>query len=108
MENNSNTYDEDDALKFIRAMIPEEVGSKYDDDDIIFIIDCIWDYYESKGFLSLSNIETDDEELNIDDMVRYVEKAIKKDGKLIPDTADLKFIINAELEYEEALEDTIG
>lgn len=99
-----NTYDEDDAVKFIRAFLPEEIRPKYTDDEILLVIDTIWDYYESKGLTSLNNIETEDEELDVKALTEYVERELKKDDEIIMDHADLPFIIKGELEYEESLE----
>ena len=104
MSDELKTYDEDEALKFIRAFIPAEISGKYSDDELLFVIDAIWDYYESKGLLELSADLTDDEELNVSDLTAYVQKALKKDGEIVMDTKDLEFIVKGELAYEESLE----
>ena len=52
MDDQQYKFDEDDAVKFIRAELPQDVSLKYDDDEILCIIDIIWDYYEKKGLLS--------------------------------------------------------
>lgn len=96
-------YDEDNAIKFIKAFISEESSEKFSDDDILFVIDCIWDYYEDNGFLDIS-AEADDETLNIDLLVDYVYKAILKDGEIKASKDEIKIIINAELQYEESIE----
>ena len=44
-------YDEDDAIKFIRETLPQEVSEKYSDDEILYVIDIIWDWYERNGYL---------------------------------------------------------
>ncbi len=105
MAEDIKTYDEDEAVKFIRAFIPEEVKDKYTDDEILLVIDTIWDYYESKGLTSLpSDEEEDEEELDIADMAAYVAKELKKDDEIIMDPADIKFIIQGELAYEKTLD----
>ena len=45
-------YDEDDAVKYIRNYLPQELKSKFKNDDILYILDLIYDYYESNGLLS--------------------------------------------------------
>lgn len=98
-------YDEDQAVKFIRQYMPEEIDQRYTDDEILLVIDTIWDYYESKGLTTLPTEEEEDEEqVDIDDMVKYVSKEIKKSGELIMDPADIKYIIQGELAYEETLD----
>lgn len=101
------SFDEDMAVKFIRSSIPAEVSEKYDDDDILCIIDIIWDYYEKKGFLSLNADITEEEQLDEDDLVKYVKSEVKKDGQLIMDMKDIDLIVKSELEYEESLEDFV-
>lgn len=105
--NDFKAFDEDEAVKFIKALLPEDIRNKYAEDDILFIIDCIWDYYESNGFLSLSHLDNEEEELDITELLEYVINAIRKDGIIITDIQDIKYIVNAELEYEESLEDSI-
>ncbi|MCM1319482.1 MAG: hypothetical protein NC217_03790 [Muribaculaceae bacterium] len=105
MADEIKSYDEDEAVKFIRSFIPEEIKDKYTDDEILFVIDTIWDYYESKGLTSLpSEEEEDEEQVDIDDMAKYVNKEVKKDDELIMDPEDIKFIIKGELAYEETLD----
>lgn len=98
-------FDEDNALKFIREAIGEKISDRYSDDEILFVIDTIWDYYENKGFLSLDFSETEEEILDSDDLINYVKKEVANDEELMMDPSDIGAIVKAELEYEESLED---
>lgn len=98
-------FDEDNALKFIREAVGAKISEKYSDDEILFIIDTIWDYYENNGFLSLDMVETEEEILDSDDLINYVKKEVANDEELIMDPVDIGVIVKAELEYEESLED---
>lgn len=100
-------YDEDDAIKFIRATLPQEVSERYDDDEILYVIDIIWDWYEKNGYLSFDSDVTDDEELDIDKLTAYVRKEIRNDKEIMMDPQDIDLIVKGELEYEESLEDFI-
>lgn len=104
MEDNSYVFDEEKALPFIRNSVGEKISEKYSDDELLFIIDTIWDYYENNGFLSLDMDETEDEILDSDDLIDYVKKEVANDEELIMDPADISLIVKAELEYEESLE----
>ncbi|MBQ2398761.1 MAG: hypothetical protein II308_01670 [Muribaculaceae bacterium] len=97
-------YDEDAAVKFIKAFLPEECAEKFSDDDILFIMDCMWDFYEDNGYLEITADDTE-EDLDIDKIVDYVNKAIIKDGEIKATKEELKIIINAELQYEESIGD---
>lgn len=105
MEDNNYVFDEDKALQFIREAVGQKVSEKYSDDEILFIIDTIWDYYENNGFLSLDLDETEEEILDSDDLINYVKKEVSNDEELMMDPADIATIVKAELEYEESLED---
>lgn len=98
-------YDEDLAIRFIRKEVGEEVSNQYSDDEILFVIDIIWDYYEREGFLKLNSMKTDNETLDEDALTDYVKKEIANDGKILMDPEDLDKIVKAELDYEESLED---
>lgn len=105
MENENYVFDEDKALQFIRAAVGKKISDRYSDDEILFIIDIIWDYYENNGFLSLEMDETEEEILDTDELVNYVKKEVANDRELLMDPADIGQIVKAELEYEESLED---
>ncbi|MDE5880270.1 MAG: hypothetical protein K2H60_00940 [Muribaculaceae bacterium] len=107
MDDQQYKFDEDDAVKFIRAELPQDVSLKYDDDEILCIIDIIWDYYEKKGLLSLNLAETDEEVLDVDDLTKFVKKEVKNDQDLMMDPKDVELVVKAELDYEESLEDFV-
>lgn len=105
MANDIKAYDEDEAVDFIREFLPAEIKDKYTDDEILLVIDTIWDYYESKGLTTLpSEEEEEEEEVDIDALTDYVKKEVRKDDELVMDTADIKFIIQGELAYEKTLD----
>lgn len=97
-------FDEDKALEFIRNAVGQKISGKYSDDEILFVIDTIWDYYENKGFLSLDMDETEEEILDSDDLINYVKKEVSNEEEILMDPADIGPIVKAELEYEESLE----
>lgn len=100
-------FDEDEAVKFIRSSMSDDVQNKYEDDDILCIVDIIWDYYEKKGFLSLNIDDGEEEVLDVDDLIKYVKKEVKKDPELNIEPKDVEQMVKAELNYEESLEDFI-
>lgn len=104
MEENYLKYDEEEALAFIRKYIPNTVSEQYSNDEILFIIDTVWDYYESKGIVRLEPKLTDNQIENVDNLVDYVRKEVKKDGEILMDPADIEYIVKGELAYEKSIE----
>jgi hypothetical protein len=45
--NDELLYDEDDSVKFIQNYLPQELKGKFSNDDINYIVDLIYDFYES-------------------------------------------------------------
>lgn len=98
-------YDEDDAIRFIRGTLSAEVSEKYSDDDILYIIDIIWEWYEKNGYLDLNSDVTEEEEHDLPKLTAYVKKQLAKDKEFEMDPADVDQIVKGDLEYEKSIED---
>ena len=98
-------FDENDAISFIRSYVPEAIKNKYSDDDILLLIDTMFDYFE-KG--DEDDVLYDDDvvdEYNINEIVNYVKKNLRKDPDNQIEVDDIKYLVQGELEYENTLED---
>ncbi len=100
-------YDEDKCVAFIRKELTDEVNESWTDDEILYVVDIIWDYYEKEGLLSLNAEITEEEELDIDKLIQYVEKQLKNDEEFVMDPKDIPLVVKGELDYEQSLEDFI-
>lgn len=100
-------FDEDDAIAFIRAQVGDEISSLYDDDELLNVIDIIWDFYESNGMLEIDFSEDDEEdaEVDLDRLMSTVRRTLTKDkhAKIAPEHVEP--IVNAELAYEDSIEE---
>ena len=96
-------YDEDDAVAFIQNFLPQDLKGKFSSDELNYIIDLIYEFYDDKGFLD----ETDDEvdvEIDEDELIAFVVKQAQKDkvGKFSPE--EVTFIVQGELAYCDSLD----
>lgn len=96
-------YDEQAAIDFIRTKLPANSREEYDDDEILNVIDIIWDYYEENGFLDLDLDDDGPDELSEDDLLAYVKKLIAKDPESPLSVHDVEMIVKAELDYEDSI-----
>ncbi len=96
-------YDEDDAVKFIQNYLPQEIKGKYSNDDINYIIDIIYDFYEEKGFMDDNTDEEAVVDIDEDEMIEYVLKYTKKDKINNFEPEDISFIIQGEMAYCESI-----
>ena len=93
-------FDENDAIEFIRNFIPSDIKNKYSDNDILLLMDTMYDFYEE---------EDDDEEIVEDEaylnrIINYVKKCIRKDPDNNIEMDDVKHLVIGEIEYENTLD----
>lgn len=105
-ENNDFLYDEDDSVEFIRKALPQEVKEKFTNDDINYLVDLIYNFYDTKGYFEDEEGEGNDEEMidiNEDELIAYVVKNALKDGVGRFDPEHIELIVQAELDYCESI-----
>ncbi len=91
-------YDEEDAVKYIRKNNPQLTLV---DDEINYIIDLVYDYYESRGFLDDDNEQ--EVEIADDELVTYVVQKSQKEGIYSLREEDIALVVQGELDYCDSL-----
>ena len=96
-------FNEDKAIKYIKSQLP--IGVNYDDDDILNVIDIIFDYYEDNNLLEI-DCDLDDSDDN--DKIKYelilhVSKLLNKDPYNQIRKEHIDIIVCAELAYEQTI-----
>lgn len=102
-EKNLSLYDEDDAVKFIQNYLPQELKGKYTNDEINYVIDVIYDFYEEKGFMDEDSDGEALVDIDEDEIIAYVIKNSKKDKVNKFSSEEVAFIIQGELAYCDSL-----
>ena len=92
-------YDDGDAVKFIKNFLPEELKNKFNDDDINYIIDLIYDFYNTKGFFEEDDDDDKEIEINEDELVAFVVKNALSDGMGKYDANNISLIVQGEMGY---------
>lgn len=96
-------FEEKQAIEYINAALVAVGRTSYPEDEILNVIDMIWDYYEENGLLD-PDFEDDDEDDDIEaDLIDYVRRMLAKDRASLINPEDVPLIINAEIEYEDSL-----
>lgn len=99
-------YDDTESVEFIKNALPESVRNKYGDDDIMYIVDLIYDFYDSKGFMDEAPDEKgDDDEVVVDEseLIAFVVENAAADGLGKYDSDDIALIVQSELDYCESI-----
>lgn len=97
-------FDENEAIKTMRASLPEGKAQGYSDDDLLNLVDIIWDYYEINGLLEI-DLDEDETEVSVTDIVDYANRMIRKDKGANIASEDIPVLVEAELDYENSLLD---
>ena len=97
-KNDLLTYDEDEAVKFIRKNNP---SLALDDEQINYVIDLMYEYYESRGLLD----EEKDEAVEIadDELIEYVISKTRKEKIYTLSDEDITVVVEGELVYCDSL-----
>lgn len=103
-ELDSIIYDEDDAVKYIQNYLPQELKGKFSNDEINYVIDIIYEFYEDKGLLDESASDDKIIDIDEDEMIAFVLKNTKKDKLQQFTPEEITFIIQGELAYCESLD----
>jgi flagellar motor component MotA len=99
-------YDENQAIKAINKALTQSGRKPYDDDELLNVIDMIWDYYEENGMLEIDDdFEAEEEEDVAAELIDYINRMLKKDHESTVDPADIATIVKAELDYEDSILD---
>ncbi|MBQ4917739.1 MAG: hypothetical protein IIU72_07250 [Muribaculaceae bacterium] len=102
--NENKVFDENDAIKFIREYIPENIKNKYSDNDILLLMDTMYDFFDEEDDDDFDE-ENFDDEAYLNNIINYVKKSIRKDPENAIEMDDVKHLVMGELEYEATLDD---
>ena len=85
-------------IAFIRERLPMELKEKYTDEQLLWMLEAIVDYYAESGIL-----DTDDEEIEIDvdQVAEHLCEQAKAEGMDGMDTGEVRFVIEADLDFQE-------
>lgn len=98
-------FEEKKAIEYINSVLVAEGRTSYPEDEILNVIDMIWDFYEENGLLD-PDFDEDDEDDDIEsDLIAYVTRMLAKDRASLISPDDIRLIINAEIEYEDSLDE---
>lgn len=99
-------FDENRVVEYINGSLVAAGRSAYDSDEILNVVDMIWDFYEENGMLDVDLEEDDDPEDDVEqDLVDYVCRMLRKDKTACVLAEDVPLIVKAEIEYEDSLLD---
>ena len=104
-EFNKEDLDDEKTIEFIRQRLPQDLKEKYSDDEFVYFLDTIYDYYDKSGILDSQGDADGYIEFDIDAIAKYVAKEAKKNNIGDYDPEELFFVVEGELAYCGVLDD---
>lgn len=97
-------YDENKAVEYINNSLKEAGRTPYPEDEILNVIDMIWDYYEENGLLEIDDdFEAEEDEDISGELCDYIKRMLRKDTHALIKPEDIPVIVDAEIEYEDSV-----
>lgn len=90
------------TVEFIKSYLPQEVKEKFTEEDLYYFLDVIGQYICD---LLDKTGEKDEVDIDIDEVASYIAKQAKKDKVGDFDAEDLRWVVDAELEFGEQQEE---
>ena len=97
-------FDENDAVRYIRTHIDPEVSALYDNNELLNLIDIIFDYYEANGLLDIDPDDDADDEVAAEDVADYARRMLARDKGASLAPAHVMPMIEAYFDYESSLD----
>lgn len=93
---------EEDRLivEFIKNYLPQDVKERFSEDDIYYMLDLFAEYCEKSGIMDNED-EDADIDVDVEIAAQYMAKLAKKEQMGEYDPEDIRWIVEAELEYGE-------
>ncbi len=94
-------YNEADAIKYIHEHISKDLKKRYDENTIGFILDVVYEYYE---ILEEDEERKDDETINLEEMLAFVNASMVESDLETLSEEELKEILMADNAYMDSID----
>lgn len=96
-------FDELKAVEAINKSLIEANRTPYDTDEVLNVIDMIWDFYEENGLLDIESDPDEDPDDIEQEVVDYVIRMLRKDKDAKVRPEDVGIMVKAEMAYEDTI-----
>ncbi len=93
--------DEEDNLReleFIRERLPFDMKTHFSNDDILYLMDAIVDYYYDSGILESTSEEVD---IDMQQVANAIVEQARADKQGTFDPEEVVYIVEADMDYQE-------
>lgn len=96
-------FDELKAVEAINKALADAGRGVYEADEVLNVIDMIWDFYEENGLLDIESDPEEDPDDIEQEVVDYVKRMLRKDKAAVVAPDDVETMVRAEMAYEDSI-----
>lgn len=107
MEENilDNEYGAEETIAFIRQYLPQELKTKFSDDEMYYFLDVLDEYYFSSGVLDSDGDDDGLVEIDLEAATNFIVKEAQKDDMGSFDPEEIFLIVQGEMEFIDSLDE---
>jgi hypothetical protein len=85
-------------IAFIRRQLPADLKERFTDDQLLWMLDTLVDYYVESGVL---DTDADEVDIDLEEVADHVCRQAIAEGKPHLDAQDVFFVVEADLDFQE-------
>ena len=85
-------------IVFIRERLPQDLKTRFSDDDLFYLMDAIVDYYYESGILESTDAEVD---IDLQQVAEAVVQQAKRDKQGDFDPEEVYYVVEADMDFQE-------
>jgi hypothetical protein len=97
--------DDEKTVEFIKKYLPQELKSRFNDDQLYYFLDVMVDYYTTSGCLEVQPDEEGYITIDEEELVNYIVKEAEKDEIGTFTAEEISWVVKGEMEYSNTLEE---
>lgn len=88
-------------IAFIRKQLPSELKERFTDDELLWMLETLVDYYVSSGVL---DTDADEVDIDLEEASAHVCRQAEAEGRPRLDAEEVYFVAEADLDFQEQAE----
>lgn len=85
-------------IQYIRERLPQELKYRFSDDDLLYLLDAIVDYYYTSGILESTADEVD---IDMQQVADAVTEQARHDRRGTFDPQEVVYVVEADMDFQE-------
>ena len=98
-------FDDERAVAYIRAYVPQEQKEKFSDDEYLYIMDLIEEYCVKSGILDVEPDKDGNIDVDLDPLTDFIVREAEKDKVGQYDRDEVLFVVQGYMDFLEQMDE---